>query len=156
MVPKLLAENAAPECVTEVKIKYWYNFFGRIKQTDMPFGPYPYLCVSAEIDVTPFTLKSNGCTLSTMCSANQFTNPPRELSTWQPMLYPCAMAAIAVISSIVPCAYPHALATTAMVLPSTYLWMSSGLATPFSSTGMIRSSMPNKYQPFENAAWAVW
>ena len=61
--PSIPGEQYLPP-VQSVRKKYWLLRRARSRNstTDVPLRPYAYLWVSAEIDVTPGTRKSNGGT----------------------------------------------------------------------------------------------
>src|SRR6476660_4505820 len=65
------------------KTNVWYrrSAFEACTITDEPFGAYPSLCTSIDIDITPGTRKSQGGTVSPFSSMNGRMNPPMHAST---------------------------------------------------------------------------
>ena len=68
----------------------------------MPLGEYPYLWMSAEIEVTPSTEKFHAGTGSPISSQNGSSQPPRQASTWHNVSLTSATCARSVIGSITP------------------------------------------------------
>ena len=74
----------------------------RYRISDAPLKQYPYLWMSAEIEVTPSTRKSQGATGSPRRSQNGRSQPPRQASTWQRVPRSAARAAMAGMGSTTP------------------------------------------------------
>ncbi|MNW69642.1 hypothetical protein D3C74_487040 [compost metagenome] len=69
----------------------------------MPLGAYPYLWMSAEIDVTPGTRKSKTGTWAAASGQKGRTQPPTHASTWTGTPRALAAAATSSTGSTTPC-----------------------------------------------------
>src|SRR6476661_933478 len=86
--------------------KYWLlrSAMSRNASTDDPLNPYPYLWVSAEIDVTPGTRKSKSGMSYPSSRPKGRMKPPRHPSTCRPTPRSSARSESDSIGSTVP--YP--------------------------------------------------
>lgn len=77
-LPAKVGEKYSPPGQS-VMVKYWYRrrALPRYKITDVPLAAYPYLWVSAEMEVTPGRWKFTGRMSYPSFSAHGTTNPPR-------------------------------------------------------------------------------
>ena len=87
-----------------VRAKYcaFRSALSRNSRVDVPLNAYPYLCVSAEIEVTPGRVKSNTGMSRPRSRPNGRMNPPRHPSTCSPTPRSSASVERSVIGSIVP------------------------------------------------------
>jgi hypothetical protein len=98
------------------------------------------LCRSAEIEVTPGTLRSNGGIGSPSSRRNGSISPPMQASTWHGTPRSAAAPAISSTGSTTPWPNPNADATTSTVRSSIAAPTASGSAWSVNGSRSVGTS----------------